>query len=111
MALDLNGAAKRALIAYRQLGAIVKEPVGVHSATSCAESYNRILDTLNQCFAIDKPFSDAVSHLEPLEKAHGAVILSYQFDAYGAIPLGAAHDFIEMYLSPEEKKKAIGFDT
>jgi hypothetical protein len=111
MALDLNEAAKRAFIAYRQLDAIVKEPVGVDSATSYAESYNRILETLNQCFAIDKSFSDAVSHLKPLEKAHGAVILSYQLDAYGAILLATAHDFIEMYLSPEEKKKAFGFNT
>jgi hypothetical protein len=111
MALDPNEAARRALIAYRQLGAIVKEPVGVESASASAESYNQILETLNQCFAIDKSFSDAVIHLKPLEKAHGAVILSYQLDAYGAILLATAHDFIETYLPPEEKKQAFGSDT
>lgn len=111
MAQDPNEAAKRALIAYRQLSAIVKEPVGVDSATAYAESYNRILESLKQCFSIDKSYSDAVNHLEPLEKAHGAVILSYQLDAYGAVLLATAHAFIELYLSPEEKKKALGFHT
>jgi hypothetical protein len=38
-------------------------------------------------------------------------ISSRRMDAYGAILLATAHDFIELYLSPEEKKKAFGFDT
>lgn len=43
MSFDTNETAKRALIAYRQLDAIVKDGVGVASAKAQAESYDRIL--------------------------------------------------------------------
>lgn len=107
---DLNEAAKRVLIAYRQLSKIVKS-VGVASALANIVSYNRILDTLNQCFSINPAFSDAVSHLHPLDETGGSAQLAAQVKADAAILLATSHAFIELYLSPEDKKKAIGFQA
>ncbi len=89
----------------------MKEPVGVASAIAHVDTYNRILDTLNQCFSIDKSFSDAVSHLKHLQKGAGGINLATQLDADGPILLATAHAFIELHLSAEDKKKAIGFHT
>jgi len=110
MALNSDEAAKRVLIGYRQLNEIVKEHIGLSSAKAHVASYNKILDTLNQCFSIDPAFKDAVSHLHPLEYIKGAdLLLAHQMESDGRVLLATAHSFIEMYLSPEEKKKAIGF--
>jgi hypothetical protein len=105
MALDPNEAAKRVLIAYRQLSEILKEPIGLLSALAHLESYNRILNTLHECFSVDKAFQNSVSHLKPL-----ASDVEYRnLESDGRVLLATAHTFIELYLSPEEKKKAIGF--
>jgi hypothetical protein len=74
MAVDQNEAAKRALIAYRQLNEIVKEPIGYSDARAHLQSYNRILATLNDCFsAIDKSFADSVKHLQTLGDVGGTL--------------------------------------
>ena len=100
---------QRVLVAYRQLSEIRKGK-GVSSARAHMISYNRILNTLNECFSIDRVFADAVSHLRALEHSEGGGFqLSCQLEADGAVLLATAHSFIELYLSPEDKKKAIGF--
>jgi len=109
MALDPSELAKKALIAYRQLSEIVKDHIGVTSAIVHSESYNQILDTLNHCFAIDKTFEDSVKHLHHLQE--GTPHLSYKMESDGKVLLATAHSFIEMYMSPEEKKKTFGFHT
>jgi hypothetical protein len=111
MALDPNDAAKRVLIAYRQLSEIVKEEIGVASAKAHIESYDRILATLNECFSVDKAFSDSISHIKPLGQSFDAMRASYQMESDGKVLLAAAHSFIEMHLSPENRNKAIGFHT
>jgi hypothetical protein len=112
MALDSQDAAKRAFIAHQQLSEIAKEHIGVSSAKAHVESYNRILATLNQCFSIDPAFKDAVSHLQALRYTGGSGLeLSDQLESDGRILLATAHSFIQLYLSPEEKKKTIGFQS
>jgi hypothetical protein len=110
VAIDPNEAARRALIAYRQLNEIVKEEIGLASAKAHLTSYNRILETLNECFAFDKAFVDSINHLKPLG-SQKPMETSYQMESDGKVLLATAHSFIEMYLSPEEKKKVIGFHT
>ncbi len=68
MALDPNELAKKALIAYRQLQEIVKADIGMESARAHRDSYNRILETLNKCFAIDPAFAEAIRHIHPFEQ-------------------------------------------
>jgi DNA-binding SARP family transcriptional activator len=110
MALDPNEAGKRALIAYRQLSEIVKSDIGVTSAKTYLESYNQILGTLVSCFTIDPAFTDAVKHLRKLGGSLDH--LSNQMESDGKVLLATARAFIELYLSPEDKKKAaIGFDA
>jgi hypothetical protein len=109
--LDAHEAAKRALIAYRQLSEIAKEDVGVSSAKAHVESYNKILETMNRCFSIDRAFSDAVSHLRPLGLTVDGIRLAHQMESDGRILLATAHSFIELYLSAEDRKKAFGFHT
>jgi hypothetical protein len=110
MAMDPNEAAKRALIAYRQLSEIVKDPIGYGSAKAHLQSYNRILDSLNECFSsIDKSFADSVKHLHTLSDFGGT--LPDQMESDGKILLATARGFIEFYLSAEEKKKAFGFHS
>lgn len=107
MPFDPHEAAKRVLIAYRQLNEIIKEEhIGLVSAVTHVESYNRILDILNECFSIDKAFVASVSHLHHLQD--GTKQLSYQMESDGRILRATAHSFIEMYLSPEDKKKLLG---
>jgi len=107
MPLYPNEAAKRVLINYRQLGAMLKDPIGVLTAKTSVDSYNRILDSLRECFVIDGAFSDAVSHLQRLHTHMEH--LSYQMESDGKVLLATAHSFIELYLSPADKQKAIGF--
>jgi hypothetical protein len=111
MALDPNEAAKRAFIAYQQLNEIVKNDIGVSSAKAHLDSYNRILEVLTQCFSIDPAFKDAISHLHALTHRGivGAMDAGYQMESDGRVLLATARSFIELYLSPEEKKKTIGF--
>jgi hypothetical protein len=66
MALDPQQVAKRVLIAYKQLNEIIKDSINPLEANAHIESYNRILDTLNECFAIDEVFKKAISHLRHL---------------------------------------------
>lgn len=112
MALDPNEAGKRVFIAYRQLHEIVKDGVGVSAAKANLISYNKILETLNQCFAIDVAFKDAVNHLHPVgyDAAH-ALEIAHKIQADGKVLLATAHSFIEMYLSADDKKKAFGFHS
>jgi hypothetical protein len=107
--MDPNEAAKRALIAYRQLSEIAKETLHFASGDAYVETYNRVLENLKQCFTLDKAFLESIGHLKPL--ARGANDLPYQMSCDSKILLATTHSFIEMYLSPEEKKKAIGFHT
>src|SRR5215468_9760735 len=100
MSLDTNEAAKKALIAYRQLEPIVEDGVGVASAKAQAESYDRILETLKQCFSLDKAFSDSVGHLKPLAVTvrGDAMQGAHQIEGDGRVLLATAHSFIELYL-------------
>jgi hypothetical protein len=111
MSLGPQEAAKKVLIAYRQLEAILKDGVGVASGKAQAESYDRILETLNQCFSFDKEFSDSISHLKPVGPTARADAMraAYQIESDGTVLLATAHSFIELYLAPDDKKKAIGF--
>jgi hypothetical protein len=101
--MEANEAAKRVFIAYRQLEEILKSGIGFQSFHSQMPSYNRILTTLKQCFAIDPLFQEAVEHLET---DPGNL---YKMTADAKVLLATAHSFIELYLSPEDKKKSIGF--
>lgn len=107
MSLDPNEAAKRVLINYRQLDAMVKDHIGILTANTNLESYNRILRSLMDCFVVDESFRESIKHLRPLSDSTDN--LSYQMESDGKVLLATAHSFIEMYLSPEDKKKAIGF--
>jgi hypothetical protein len=107
----LDVAAKRALICYRQLDELLKDIVGA-KARARLESYNSILETLKECFAHDADFADTVKHLRPIrpEGLRGGEA-QLKLGADGAVLIATAHSFIELYLSPEDKKKAIGFHT
>jgi hypothetical protein len=110
MSLEPNDVAKRVLIDYRQLSAIVKEDIGILTAATSCDSYNRILASLKRCFEIDESFGEAIAHFRSLNK-DSTDNLSYQMVSDGRVLLATAHSFIEMYLSPEDKKKAIGFSA
>ena len=73
------------------------------------ESYNRILATLKECFSVDPSFREAVDHLQKLTENSNDFI--HRMECDGKVLLATAHSFIELYLSPEEKKKTIGFPT
>lgn len=105
--MDANAAAKRVLIAYTQLNEIVKERLTLLSAPAYAKSYDRILHSLKECFSIDPDFEAAIRHLAPA----GEEPLPSQLESDAKILRATAHSFIELYLSPEEKKKTIGFHT
>jgi len=107
MPLTPHDAARKALIAYRQLQQMVKDRIGGKAAAAYIKSYNRILKTLTECFAVDDAFKEAVSHLRPLDDSTDH--LSYQMECDARMLLAAAHGFIELYLSAEDKAKAIGF--
>ena len=111
MALDPNDAAKRVLICYRQLNELLKDIAGT-KARARLESYNHILETLKECSALDLAFADAVRHLQPIQpEGLAAGEAHLKLGADGAVLLATAHSFIELYLSPEEKKKTMGFHT
>jgi|SRR6266478_3316442 len=107
MALDPQEAAKHVFIAYRQLEAIVKDDIGFVTAKTQLQTYNHILETLKQCFTVDKAFSDAVKHFQSCRASDEN--LPFQMESDGRTLLATAHSFIELYLSPEDKRKAIGF--
>ena len=106
--MEPNDAAKRVLIGYRQLSEILKTQLGIMSAQTRLESYNRILSSLQECFALDPAFADAVHHLHPLRESED---LRWRMESEGQVLLATAHSFIELYLSPEDKKKTIGFHS
>jgi len=106
--MEPNDAAKRVLIGYRQLNEILKENIGISRAQARLESYNQILGTLQKCFALDPAFADAVHHLHPLRESED---LRWRMESEGQVLLATAHSFIELYLSPEDKKKTIGFHS
>src|ERR1700675_3508646 len=106
--VEQNEAGKRALIAYRQLEAILKEGVGVRDSQIIADTYDKVLETLKHCFSIDPAFEEAVKHLRRPDRAD-SMSLAYKLESDGKILLATAHAFIELYLSTEDKKKAIGF--
>ena len=110
MALDSNDAAKRVLICYRQLTELLKDlkDITMVEAEARLKSYNHILETLKECFALDSTFTDSVKHLQPISSG-GAPNLKLGAD--GVVLLATAHSFIELYLSPEYKSKAIGFHS
>jgi hypothetical protein len=105
---DANEAAKRVLIAYQQLGEVVKEHLHFGNAPAYLASYNRILDTLKECFSLDPDFQSAIQHLAHLRNGDNDK-LPNQMECDAKILRATAHSFIELYLSPEEKKKTIGF--
>lgn len=116
MALAPHEVARKVLIAYRQLEEIVKGPIGIKSAQAHVTSYDRILETLKECFVVDSIFVDAIKHLRPLDKSSRSMLgitsafdLPFQMESDGKVLLATAHSFIELYLSPEDKKNAIGF--
>src|SRR5215472_5061198 len=98
MAPQPEDIARQVLIAYRQLESIVKSDIGAVTARTQLQSYNRILETLKQCFSIDKVFSDSVNHLQPLGPSLDD--LPWQMESDGRVLLATAHSFIELYLSP-----------
>ncbi|SRR6266849_7391414 len=103
---DQQETAKQVFIAYRQLESIVKNDVVYVDAKTQLQTYNHILETLKACFELDKAFSDAVKHLQPLRES--SENLPYEMESNGRILLATAHSFIEFYLS-DDKRKAIGF--
>lgn len=105
---DPNETAKRVLIAYQQLSEITKEHLHYGNAPAYLGSYNRILDTLKECFSIDSGFTHAIEHLVHLRNGDNDK-LPNQMECDAKILRATAHSFIELYLSPEEKKKTIGF--
>jgi hypothetical protein len=109
VALDSKDAAKQVFIAYRQLESIVKNDIGFVTAKTQLQTYNHILETLKQCFTNDTAFSESIKHLQPCRA--GDENLAFQMESDGRTLLATAHSFIELYLSPEDKKKAIGFHT
>src|ERR1700691_2000790 len=107
MPTDPTEVAKRVLIDYRQLEAMLKDHIGIMTAKVNLGNYNRILKSLMDCFVIDESFRESIKHLRSLN--NDTDDLSFQMESDGKILLATAHSFIEMYLSPEDKKKAIGF--
>src|SRR5215470_7179974 len=93
MVLDPNEAARRVFIAYRQLSEIMKE-VNYATAAASLTSYNRILDTLNECFQIDSAFKHAVGHLRYLGQGDENK-LPFQMKSDGRVLLATAQSFIE----------------
>lgn len=103
--------AAKVLIAYRQLSEMLKDG-GVRASTvgTNIESYNRFLETLTQCFGVDQASHDAVRHLKELGgSAEPPIALANQMASDGKVLLATAHSFVEIYLSPEDKKKVFGF--
>jgi hypothetical protein len=98
--------AKQAFIAYKQLEAFLRGPINFSTLGALIPSYNNILDRLLECFAIDSVFSQSVAHLRPYGNGQDN---PFQMKSDGDILLATAHSFIELYLSPEEKKKTVGF--
>jgi len=105
--LEPKEAAKQASIAYRQLGRIMQDEISAGRARVHLARYNGILDTLHACFSIDPTLSGTINHLEPLRES--TPDLGSQMESDGRVLLDAARHFIELYLSPEDKQKSIGF--
>ena len=101
-------AAKTVFICYRQLEELLSS-LSVGAVVYQRETYNRILDSLNGCFKVDPDFLASIDHLRPVTMAGPQAI--QQMRADGVILKAAAHAFIELYLSSEDKKKAIGFNS
>jgi hypothetical protein len=79
--MEPSDAAKRVLIAYRQLEAILQPGVvGASSVTAAADSYDKILETLKQCFSVDPLFEDAVKHLHSPSRGAGKLPLVHQLE-------------------------------
>jgi hypothetical protein len=114
--MEQANAAKTVFICFRQLEELLKtvapyqkERYGdqVHTAKACAPTYNSILSNLKECFGVEPAFARLIEHLRPIQDGDFGVI--EKISSEGAVLRGTAHALIEMYLSPEEKKKAIGF--
>jgi hypothetical protein len=108
--MEPNEAAKRAFVAYRQLDAVLEGRPGYSSIYAAADTYDRVLKTLQECFSIDSSFADAVKHIKQPDRADKSHLIP-QLRTDGEVLRATAHAFIELYLSPEEKKKAIGFGS
>jgi hypothetical protein len=108
--VEPSEAAKRALISYRQLEAILKDGVGVRDSQAVVDTYDKVLETLKHCFSIDPAFEEAVKHVRKPDRAD-SMSLAYRLESDGKILLATAHAFIELYLSTEDKQKAIGFSA
>jgi len=112
-------AAKNVFIGYRQLEELVKyvsqskdEYTTVQRVVETSvPTYNAILTTLKECLALDPAFAARIAHLQVLDANTNPWLLFEALKGNGVVLRGTAHAFIELYLSPEEKKKAIGFHT
>jgi hypothetical protein len=104
MNLNPSEAARKVLIAYRQLSEIVKDSIVLVSAKSHCERYDQILVTLGECFTFDDDLTQSVSLLRPLHPS--TINLVYHMESDGRKLLAMARSFIESYLPPEDKRDA-----
>lgn len=109
-------AAKIVFICFRQLEELLRQLASdgrdyasvCHTVSASVPTYNAILSSLKECFAIDREFAQRIDHLQPLSSENEWETIR-KMSVEGAVLRGSAHAFIELYLSPEERKKAIGF--
>jgi len=108
-----------ALISYRQLEELLKVVEGLATnqvgmawtGETVLASYHRILNQLKECFESDDKFKKAIEHLRPLDEKAPGHELHHRIKADAHVLLGTLRAFIEWYLTPEEKKKIIGFSS
>lgn len=114
-------AAVNVFVCYRQLEELLKYLAPTSYGKPASEvsrvvrtsvpTHNAILKSLKECLAVNDAFAERITHLQPLDPEANNWDLLERLKSDGAVLRGTAHAFIELYLSPEEKKKAIGFQS
>jgi hypothetical protein len=109
MAMHIGQMAKKVLSLHDALQDVLGSDAGKESAEARVEKYNVVLDLLKECFAkSDFAFEEAIEHLKPLDRIADSGKDSRRLKTDGRFLLTTARRFIELYLSPEDKK-AVGF--
>lgn len=103
--------AKKAYICRRQLDELRKTLQNTERFSapwSLIDSYNKLLTEVKEILSIDPAFSSLIGYLKEDNGQGISVQISHRILLHVNILIGALGSFIQLYLSPEDKKK-IGF--
>jgi len=114
--MDPTEAGKTAFICYRQLEELLavlgqsSVPGMGYSLDACARAYNQVLSGLAECFSLDSAFARRIGSLQPVSETEVTTETWQTLRTDGPFLRGTARAFVELYLSADDKKKAVGFN-